>query len=916
MKLYEFIFPKIDSEEWKSFVGQLSDALKAEKDNSHVSSIIGMVASAQPVSRSTVKSSLDDGGFAVFFTSAVKRECLSQETLARACIFWFLKYRADEVQFLNDRHNYDGEADPVANDFDPAIFAEFTRKLKQDWEGASACFALSKLGFNHWRKPAKELFKTMRAAANVDDASVIETNEALEPEKKFLSHFRVIDRVIVDLAVATGMGQFGSLTRDELLEVVNDLILLNKNKHHSWYHKGFFEGYICGVGRPADKSQHENVENHAYYLKGWCYGALRRSGNNLATRAKHIFADLQPTQRKILLDHFDRSPDSIFNAVCDLMLKDGDLTGAAVFIDNYPSIGGLLAFSRVPIDEFEKLDERDLLSVTKSIEVCETKLRQKLKKEGEDLPPPPNHLSLLVLRHHLQKERFQQVIDRSSKLIQYRGPEIEGGSGSPDQEQLRFDDANFCHDFAQLRISAHHALNTRDFGNSSELKSFAARIEPLLPKCEDQILNASPVGYFVKGVYWLISGCQDQVEELKVFCEDFEKVLDAFEPQMRMTKEWLQWAFCICDLLRLRLRTADVPLVDSRIQRICEFLTHDLKSQSRKSLVMKFGLSEAICHFDDLPESAKRLISLIDKRELFQSQAMGLLEGHPQFIRLVLHNESCLYEITPDAASKLLLKSVKLIDDAPGIMIPADIERFIDLLESFVFKRPSFASDLAQAIEKYPAVLQGIGGDEESEKEFECKLNTLAENHDRSWVLTVELLRNAINKMQSGLGDSSKRQHRMTCESLVDRLKAHPFWGTNALEITSMIHRLDSSRQNQLQQEDKVNLTILFVGGDDQTIGKLMPDVNQRVKDKFQNVKVKHVCPGFSSHYEAYLAKCEKFIPTVDAVVIHPHMRTTFGRRLRKIINKHNAIWRGCRPHEGVQAISESIISTIHVLNS
>ena len=159
-----------------------------------------------------------------------------------------------------------------------------------------------------------------------------------------------------------------------------------------------------------------------------------------------------------------------------------------------------------------------------------------------------------------------------------------------------------------------------------------------------------------------------------------------------------------------------------------------------------------------------------------------------------------------------------------------------------------------------------------------CKLNTLAENHDRSWILTVDLLRNAINKMQSGLGDSSKLQHRMTCESLVDRLKAHPSWSTNAQEITSMVDRINSSRQNQLRQEDAIDVQILFVGGDDQSIGKLMAGVKQRV--------------------------------------IHPHMRTTFGRRLRKIINNHNAIWRACRPHEGVQAISESIISTVHVLNS
>ena len=915
MKLHEVILPTIDSEDWKTFVEQLVGALK-ERDKSDVSSIIGMVASAQPVSRARVWSSLDDGGFADFFASAVKRECLSPEVLARACIFWFLKYRTEEVDFLHDRHDYDRENDQVANDFDRAIFDEFASKLTHDWERASACFALSKVGFDHWREPAKELFKSMREAANVADPSEFETNEALESETLFLSRFRVIDRVIVDLAVATGMGQFGSLTRDELFEVVSDLILLNKNKHFSWYHKGFFEGYISGLGNPADKSQHENDENHAYYLKGWCYGALRRSGNNLATRAKHIFADLQPSQRQILTDHFDLLPESIFNAVCALMLKDNDLTGAAGFIDDYPSIGGLIAFSDVPIQVFEELDEGDLLSVTKSIEVCETKLRQKLKQSGVALPPPPNHLSLLVLRHHLQKERFQQVIDRSSKLIQHRDSEVEDGSDSTDQGQVPFDDANFCHDFAQLRIAAHHALSTRDFGNASELKSFAGRIEPLLPKCEDQISNASPVGYFVKGVYWLISGYQDQVEELKAFCEEFEGVLDAFAPQMKLTKEWQQWALCICDLLRLRLPPADVPLADSRIQRICEFLTHDLKSQSRKSLVMKFGLSEAICHFDAPVESVKRLISLIDKRELFQSQAMELLEGHPQFIRLVLENESCLYQITPAAASKLLLQSVQLIDDAPGRMLPADIERLIDLLESFVLERPSFASDLAQAIEKYPSVLQGIGGDEESEKEFVCKLNTLAENHDRSWILTVDLLRNAINKMQSGLGDSSKLQHRMTCESLVDRLKAHPSWSTNAQEITSMVDRINSSRQNQLRQEDAIDVQILFVGGDDQSIGKLMAGVKQRVKEKFPRVTVKHVCPGFSSHYEANLAKCEKFIPTIDAVVIHPHMRTTFGRRLRKIINNHNAIWRACRPHEGVQAISESIISTIHVLNS
>ena len=98
---------------------------------------------------------------------------------------------------------------------------------------------------------------------------------------------------------------------------------------------------------------------------------------------------------------------------------------------------------------------------------------------------------------------------------------------------------------------------------------------------------------------------------------------------------------------------------------------------------------------------------------------------------------------------------------------------------------------------------------------------------------------------------------------------------------------------------------VLFVGGDENQ-QKLVPAVQEQLKERAPHVEVQFIFPGWSGNWPPHLERVKKELEGHDVVVLLRFMRTHLGREIRKACQ--DKPWRSCWP-SGAGGITESIIS-------
>jgi tetratricopeptide (TPR) repeat protein len=155
---------------------------------------------------------------------------------------------------------------------------------------------------------------------------------------------------------------------------------------------------------------------------------------------------------------------------------------------------------------------------------------------------------------------------------------------------------------------------------------------------------------------------------------------------------------------------------------------------------------------------------------------------------------------------------------------------------------------------------------------------------------------------------SGKYQATVEAAGIVERIRGYGLEAQYTEPLEVRLQAVASAEEDVYEGELPVGqarpINVLFVGGD-QRQKQYDEEIHRELAHRLPNVRVRFVHPGWSSNWRPKLDECMSLLEWADAVVIMPLIRTEFGRRLRKAIK---VPWRGCAGH-GKGAILNSILA-------
>lgn len=97
------------------------------------------------------------------------------------------------------------------------------------------------------------------------------------------------------------------------------------------------------------------------------------------------------------------------------------------------------------------------------------------------------------------------------------------------------------------------------------------------------------------------------------------------------------------------------------------------------------------------------------------------------------------------------------------------------------------------------------------------------------------------------------------------------------------------------EKQDFTPVQVLFVGGMREEQGRHEEDLRRKLEEKFgESLQVKFTYPGWGSNWAEKLEQAGRDIERIDALVLMPLVRTTFGRRLRRLVGEKHRPWIAC----------------------
>ena len=75
-------------------------------------------------------------------------------------------------------------------------------------------------------------------------------------------------------------------------------------------------------------------------------------------------------------------------------------------------------------------------------------------------------------------------------------------------------------------------------------------------------------------------------------------------------------------------------------------------------------------------------------------------------------------------------------------------------------------------------------------------------------------------------------------------------------------------------------VSVLYIGGDE-TFKKMANSVESSLVGKFPKLNLSFIHPGWSSNWNVTFENLKNSLPKFDVLVLNPHVRTMFGRKVR-----------------------------------
>lgn len=713
-----------------------------------------------------------------------------------------------------------------------------------------------------------------------------ETESKDERPTRAIRRLSAMDEVLIHLIVQSADAQLGSRSNAEMDGIVEEFSHLNTSRFQSKFHRGYAAA-LFGRSLPERAGSAENDERRSWVLVGWLLGRLRDGSRDAAKELEALTDD----DRRTLMS--DRGAEAAAQAADDMLTylaRSESPTDIARWI-RYASTAGVhtaIGYARKLLRDGRPGDaELIARSVLGSVPG---------RKAAGDEDVIGLHLAAMTIA--ATASRMQGNFDASLQKLQ---PvlEIAQQFSAPDRSVspailALMSDAVVQNLLCIAQIKDVPALwfapNPADHQLRTKLEPIA---EPLLTAVRRPDAALSGTLCYCAGLWMLACPANALATSETIACIDaLSRVIRDIQVDdaPRLTRSLLPRFVVIRSLLSLR---AGIGQHGESIRQIIEYeKLHGLLPFHVVREAIEAGLAS------DAAGTEQLILARLDrdmhnllKSELFKAAVQQPAVCEALFTNFRRYTANIGKELAATAGASLFTAAALANTDR------ARLGELADELIALVHEKHGTAETCLGAL---------INGDHWSlvwdEEDFIGIRARLAEyGSNESKLSTAIWLLDRAHRFaldQPGLAEQ--------CLELAEWLGLDPATGGGVRTMIARRREADGSRA-QLAAVSHLHATVMFVGGDIRQ-ERMQPQIRSSVAAIRPNIRIIFHHPGWSSNWGSEISAISRELPGVDAVVLNPLMRTTFGRHVRRAINDKGKQWRSTCGHASPATIARSII--------
>lgn len=690
-------------------------------------------------------------------------------------------------------------------------------------------------------------------ANNKEDDSLPEVSES----------FTTLDKVLIKAMVACALDTDYALPEEEVEHLVEEVVELNVDRQHSYFHRGFFNALFDR--EMAFDFPGANEERRSWYLCGAFLGYLRRSNDSKCR-------ELLNKQRALVVKLVDnkklRCGAMMLPLVYDLLRKVGEYGLLNDWLRN--QIYG------VPRGQREAL-------LVKVYEDAASLLRRGSSSEAG--------LLLEVMAQILINAQFldKAFIDRYRPLIcRKRGQALQlEGNFSEARTRLEScvdsleseDAANTLADLGLIAggfRSLVSVLPRKDETAVPGMYESLALGETAYRRAIEEHGKSATNAYFCMGIMHFIAPTRLEEEcatYLQFALDGMLRKQDAYSEGDLIDWIWLLLGIAL-------LETAD----PARLQIAEDRIRHSLQSQDRFPIWLWKRALEAL--------------RIFDRPDIVEEVAVNLLKGRGDDAFAILQSpDLCTMEVLQEPfLSWLKEKPVPAIqkwDDMELLFVPlfnnSTLELcgdLLDYMETQAALERQCRHRFIHFLREHPS-LQPVWDEDD-----------IAASLARCYELEGDFINAAVTlrSVFYRLRDSGGVHEVQEARQLIERIQAYGIGEDHWRDLDNSLVSLESpdlspeEARGRLEGKHKVH--VLYIGGNE-TQQAYADAIEEELQQQYPGISCTLMFPGWNSNWRQDFETARRHIPASDVVVLNRLIRTELGRAIRKQCGSEHP-WIGC----------------------
>lgn len=722
---------------------------------------------------------------------------------------------------------------------------------------------------------------SLEAEPSIASEPVVEGSPPSPAEEVFqgLPGFTTLDGVLIRAIISSLNEVEGSLSLDELDDLVLELVDLNETRERSRFFLGYLDALLA---RPLKElPPGDNNSRRAWYLSGFLHGLLRIGSKQAALES---LIGLEPSDRDRLLASPSDAGALLAIEFVPFLLKEGRVQEAEGWLHNhFPRIaprvmGTLLAWAR------REVATGDAESVRRILEG----VGQWLPRVTDEFGPLPEPFERDLRR------RLATAWRRTGRSAEARLAVEELLASSTDDVER----AGLLSDRAMLDMGV-RSLEQVQLGPPASRSALLAAIDA----GRDQLTFAAalpthtPLPPLLLALH-AVANKEASDEAIELGIGHLRDALGAIQSDVFWRQTGIQQrAKFYLSLLELRS------------------LREDLAAQAANRLVEVFE-DQSVDLPDDLVAEALEALALYEAPNSGRAAVLALgrwptLLGRVAFQALATRN------------TELRLALRALVSDKGQEL--TSTERWCaweDLLLTALRTRPRDLETARVSLDELERLaVDGL------EDRFLALLDDRS-RWDPAWThlerdeARVRLLE-STGRLDSAAAVLNNLIHREISDGeevadLIERLAGLP---VPPGQIEDLQRRVRSQAQNagidpasHASPEYTAPVRVLFVGGNE-TQMTYRSELEAWFSRAFPGSTLEFEFSGWSSNWGRLMDRIRNRVETADVIVLMRFMRTEFGRELRRSAGEHGVPWVGC-PGHGRQSLEKAIARAVAVANA